>query len=86
MIRNRLTRHRREDAMKVKTRKTRHSRQLLQIQRLIQVLLDMHQYPQNARLMIIPRCPVLWPCAAHLRVILANASTGRLTNFAVFQL
>ena len=86
MIRNRLTRHRREDAVKMKTRKTRHHRQLLQIQRLIQMLLDMRQHPQNALVIIIPRCLMLWLCAAHLHAKLANAITDRLTNFAVLQL
>ena len=86
MVRNRLTCHRREDAMKMKTRKTGHLRQLLQIQRLIQMLLDMRQHPQNALLIIIPRCLMLWPCAAHLPAKLANAITGRLTNFAVLPL
>ncbi len=28
---------------------------------------------------------MLWPCAAHLHAKLANAITGRLTNFAVLQ-
>jgi hypothetical protein len=86
MIRNRLTRYGREDAMKMKTRKTRHPRQLFQIQRVIQMLLDMRQHPQNALLIIIPRCLMLWPCAAHFQTKLANAIAGRLTNFAVLKL
>jgi hypothetical protein len=72
--------------MKMKTRKTRHARQFLQIQRLIEMRLDMRQHPQNALLIIIPRCVVLRPGAAHLQAKLANAITGRLTNFAVFQI
>jgi hypothetical protein len=48
--------------------------------------LDMRQHPQNALLIIIPRCVVLRPGAAHLQAKLANAITGRLTNFAVFQI
>ncbi len=85
MVRQRLARHRREDAMKMKTRKKRHPRQLFQIQRLIQMLLDMLQHPQNALLIIIPRCLMLWPRAAHMHAKLANAIRGRLTNLAVLR-
>ena len=85
MVRNCLTRHGREDAMKMKTRKTRHPRQLFQIQRLIQMFLDMRQHPQDALLIIIPRCRMLWLCAAHLHAKLANGDTGRLTNFALLR-
>jgi len=49
------------------------------------MLLDMRQYPQNALLIIIPSCFMLWPVAAHLQAKLANALTGRLTILAVLQ-
>ncbi len=43
MVREGLAGHGREDAMKMKTRKTGHARQLLQVQRLVQMFLDMGQ-------------------------------------------
>ncbi len=85
MVRNRLTRHRREDAIKMKTRKTGQSGQFLQIQLFIQMLLDMPQHPQNALNIIIPLGLMPLPCVAHLHLKLANAIKGRLTNFAVLQ-
>jgi hypothetical protein len=85
MVRNCLAGQRREDAMKMKARKTRDPRQLLQIQRFVQVLLDMGQYPQNALLIVIPRCFMFWPGTVHVYFKLANARTGGLTNFAVLQ-
>ena len=84
MAAQRFPQHSSEHMMKMMRRKAGQPGEFLQGQRLVEVLLDMHQHAQEA-LLVESQRGRLWPRSFILRIRLTHPPADRLTVFAIFQ-